>query len=415
MNYIDAAFAPLRKTGQIKLYGPEAFAGMRKAGRLVAECLDQLADIVKPGLPTEAIDTFVFDFAMDHGARPATLMYRGYNKSTCTSINHVVCHGIPNEKPLKEGDIVNIDVTLILDGWHGDSSRMYPIGEIPRKAERLIEVTYEAMMRGIAAVKPGRTTGDIGAAIQTFVEPQHMSVVRDFCGHGLGRLFHDEPNIVHVGRAGEGVVLKPGMLFTIEPMINLGRAHVKVLSDGWTAVTRDRSLSAQFEHTVGRDQRRLRGVHDLAGRAPQATIRLNLRHRAPIAKRRSSRHAACMPPKPDPAEPLWPKPPHYHGHRERLRARFMEAGAEALADYEMLELVLFRALPRRDVKPLAKELLAKFGSFAEVISAPRAASRGSRGPWRGGDRRIQDRAGCGAPARQGAGDEAARRCRHGPR
>src|SRR3954467_14089659 len=157
MNYIDAAFAPLRKTGQIKLYGPEAFAGMRKAGQLVAECLDQLCDIVKPGLPSEVIDKFVFDFALAHGARPATLMYRGYNKSTCTSINHVVCHGIPNEKPLKEGDIVNIDVTLILDGWHGDSSRMYPVGDIPRKAERLIEVTYEAMMRGIAAAKPGRT------------------------------------------------------------------------------------------------------------------------------------------------------------------------------------------------------------------------------------------------------------------
>jgi methionyl aminopeptidase len=177
-------------------------------------------------------------------------MYRGYRKSTCTSINHVVCHGIPNDKPMKEGDIVNIDVTLILDGWHGDSSRMYAIGEIPRRAERLIEVTYEAMMRGIAAIKSGGTTGDIGAAIQSFVEAQHMSVVRDFCGHGLGRLFHDEPNIVHVGRPGEGTVLRPGMFFTVEPMINLGRPHVKVLSDGWTAVTRDRSLSAQFEHTV---------------------------------------------------------------------------------------------------------------------------------------------------------------------
>jgi methionyl aminopeptidase len=188
---------------------------------------------------------------MDHGALPATLMYRGYRKSTCTSINHVVCHGIPNEKPLREGDIVNIDVTLILDGWHGDSSRMYAVGEIPRRAERLIDVTYDAMMRGIAAIRPGGTTGDIGAAIQTYVEAQHMSVVRDFCGHGLGRLFHDEPNIVHVGRAGEGTVLRPGMFFTVEPMINLGRPHVKVLSDGWTAVTRDRSLSAQFEHTVG--------------------------------------------------------------------------------------------------------------------------------------------------------------------
>jgi methionyl aminopeptidase len=251
MNYVEASTAPLRKTGQIKLYGPEAFAGMRRAGRLVAECLDALVGEVEPGVATDVIDRFVYEFAMDHGALPATLMYRGYTKSTCTSINHVVCHGIPNDKPLKEGDIVNVDVTLILDGWHGDSSRMYAVGEIPRRAERLIEVTYEAMMRGIAVIRPGGTTGDIGHAIQTYVEGQHMSVVRDFCGHGLGRLFHDEPNIVHVGRPGEGVVLKPGMLFTVEPMINLGRPHVKVLSDGWTAVTRDRSLSAQFEHTVG--------------------------------------------------------------------------------------------------------------------------------------------------------------------
>jgi methionyl aminopeptidase len=251
MTYVDAATAPLRKTGQIKLYGPEAFAGMRRAGRLAAECLDMLVAEVGPGVTTERIDRLVFDFAMDHRAKPATLMYRGYTKSTCTSINHVVCHGIPNDKPLKEGDVVNIDVTLILDGWHGDSSRMYQVGEIPRRAERLIEVTYEAMMRGISTIRPGSTTGDIGAAIQIYVEAQHMSVVRDFCGHGLGRLFHDEPNIVHVGRPGEGIVLKPGMLFTVEPMINLGRPHVKVLADGWTAVTRDRSLSAQFEHTVG--------------------------------------------------------------------------------------------------------------------------------------------------------------------
>jgi methionyl aminopeptidase len=251
MTYVDAAAAPLRKNGQIKLYGADAFEGMRKAGRLVAECLDAMTPLVKPGAPTEQLDRFVFDFAMDHGALPATLMYRGYERSTCTSINHVVCHGIPNDKPLKEGDIVNIDVTLILDGWHGDSSRMYPVGEIPRRAERLIDVTYDAMMRGIAAIRPGATTGDIGHAIQTYVEAQHMSVVRDFCGHGLGQLFHDEPNIIHVGRPGEGIVLKPGMLFTVEPMINLGRPHVKVLSDGWTAVTRDRSLSAQFEHAVG--------------------------------------------------------------------------------------------------------------------------------------------------------------------
>ena len=251
MTYVDASVAPLRKTGQIKLHGPAAFEGMRKAGALVAQCLDMLAPHVKPGVTTAELDHLVADFARKHKALPATLMYRGYRKSICTSLNHVVCHGIPNEKPMKEGDIVNVDVTLILDGWHGDSSRMYTVGQIPRRAERLIEVTYEAMMRGIAAIKPGAATGDIGHAIQTFVEAQNMSVVRDFCGHGLGRLFHDEPNIVHVGRPGEGVVLKPGMFFTVEPMINLGRPHVKVLSDGWTAVTRDRSLSAQFEHTVG--------------------------------------------------------------------------------------------------------------------------------------------------------------------
>jgi methionyl aminopeptidase len=250
MSYVDAALAPQRKTGQVKLHGPAAFEGMRKAGRLAAECLDMLDGEVRPGVPTARIDKLVFEFGMDHQAMPATLMYRGYRKSTCTSVNHVVCHGIPGDKPLKEGDIVNVDVTLIRDGWHGDSSRMYPVGAIPRRAERLIEVTYEAMMRGIDAIRPGATTGDIGHAIQSFVEAQHMSVVRDFCGHGLGRLFHDEPNIVHVGRPGEGIVLRPGMFFTVEPMINLGRPHVKVLSDGWTAVTRDRSLSAQFEHTV---------------------------------------------------------------------------------------------------------------------------------------------------------------------
>jgi methionyl aminopeptidase len=251
MTYVEAIAAPLRKNGQIKLHDKSGFAAMRKAGGLVAECLDMLVPHVQPGVTTDRIDQLVFEFGMDHGAFPATLGYRGYRKSCCTSINHVVCHGIPNDKPLREGDIVNIDVTLIVDGWHGDSSRMYGVGEIPRRAERLIDVTHEAMERGIAAVRPGGTTGDIGHAIQAFVEPQQMSVVRDFCGHGLGRLFHDEPNIVHVGRPAEGLVLKPGMLFTIEPMINLGRPHVKVLSDGWTAVTRDRSLSAQFEHTVG--------------------------------------------------------------------------------------------------------------------------------------------------------------------
>jgi len=251
MTYIDASEAPLRKTGQIKLHGPEDFVAMRKAGRMVAECLDALVDMVRPGLTTAEIDRFVFDFAVSRGALSATLMYRGYRYASCTSINHVVCHGMPNDRPLKEGDIINVDVTFIVDGWYGDASRMYTAGAVSRRAERLIEATYESLQRGIAAVKPGATTGDIGHAIQSFVEPQHMSVVRDFCGHGLGRMFHDEPNIIHAGRPGEGVVLKPGMFFTIEPMINLGKPHVKVLSDGWTAVTRDRSLSAQFEHSVG--------------------------------------------------------------------------------------------------------------------------------------------------------------------
>jgi methionyl aminopeptidase len=251
MTFVEASLSPGRKTGQIKLHGEADFEGMRKAGRLTAEALDMLIDEVRPGVTTQRLDDLVFQFAMDHGAYPAPLDYRGYRKSICTSINHVVCHGIPDDKPLREGDIVNIDVTLIVDGWHGDSSRMYGIGEIPRRAERLIDVTYESLMRGIKATRPGARTGDIGAAIQQYAEGERCTVVRDFCGHGLGRLFHDEPNILHYGRRGEGVELKPGMFFTIEPMINLGRPHVKILSDGWTAVTRDRSLSAQFEHTIG--------------------------------------------------------------------------------------------------------------------------------------------------------------------
>jgi len=238
-------------SGQIPLHGPEAFEGMRRAGQLAAAALDMLTAHVAPGVSTERLDQLAFEFAMDHNAIPATLNYRGYAHSLCTSINHVVCHGIPNAKPMREGDIVNIDITLIVDGWHGDTSRMYPVGQISRKAERLLAVTYEALKRGIAAVKPGHTTGHIGAAIQSYAESERCSVVRDFCGHGLGRVFHDRPNILHYGVAGEGVPLKAGMLFTIEPMINLGRPQVKVLADGWTAVTRDRELSAQFEHAVG--------------------------------------------------------------------------------------------------------------------------------------------------------------------
>ena len=238
------------RSTRIKLHGPEDFDGMRAAGRLTAQALDLLVPEVKPGVTTEALDRLVVEFARDHQAVPAPYNYRGYPKAICTSINHVVCHGIPNDKPLREGDIVNIDVTLIVDGWHGDSSRMYCVGDVPRKAERLVEVTYECLMRGVAAVKPGGHLGDIGHAIQTFAEAERCSVVRDFCGHGLGRSFHDHPNVLHYGRMDEGVELKPGMFFTIEPMINLGRPHVKILGDGWTAVTRDRSLSAQFEHTV---------------------------------------------------------------------------------------------------------------------------------------------------------------------
>ncbi len=251
MNYVEAANAPLRKNGQIKIYGPDAFEGMRKAGQLVARILDAIAELVAPGVTTAQIDDLVYEMTTQAGALSATLMYRGYRYSVCTSLNHVVCHGMPNSRPLREGDIVNCDVTVILGGWYGDSSRMYAVGEIPRKAERLIEVTYDSMMIGIEAIKPGGHVGDIGAAIQEFVEPQRMSVVRDFCGHGVGRVFHDEPNILHVGRRGEGPKLVPGMIFTVEPMINLGKPHVKVLPDGWTAVTRDRSLSAQFEHSVG--------------------------------------------------------------------------------------------------------------------------------------------------------------------
>ncbi len=250
MSNLEFARAQARDT-KIKLHGADAFAGMAKAGRLVAEVLDLLVDEVRPGITTEALDEFVYAFAMAHGAIPAPLNYRGFPKSICTSLNHVVCHGIPGPRALKEGDILNIDVTLIVDGWHGDSSRMYAVGKISRAAERLLEVTHNALMRGVAAVKPGATTGDIGAAIQTYAESERCSVVRDFCGHGLGRVFHDRPNILHYGEPGEGLQLKPGMLFTIEPMINLGKPHVKILSDGWTAVTRDRSLSAQFEHTVG--------------------------------------------------------------------------------------------------------------------------------------------------------------------
>jgi methionyl aminopeptidase len=251
VTYVDAEAKNRRTSGVIPLHGEAGFNGMRKAGQLTAQALDLLVDAVQPGVTTLALDKLAYEFARDHDAIPATLFYKGYRHSICTSINHVVCHGIPDDRPLREGDIVNIDLTLIVDGWYGDSSRMFPVGEISRKAERLIEVTYESLAAGIAAAKPGNTTGDIGAAIQTYAEAERTSVVRDFVGHGVGQLFHDEPNIMHFGVPGTGVLLKPGMIFTIEPMINLGRPHVKILSDGWTAVTRDRTLSAQAEHSIG--------------------------------------------------------------------------------------------------------------------------------------------------------------------
>ena len=239
------------RNGTIKLHGPEGFEGMRRAGRLAAEILDALVPQVVPGITTGEIDAIVQRMTLDAGGVPATLGYRGYTKSCCTSINHVVCHGIPGDKVLKDGDIVNIDVTPILDGWHGDTSRMYLVGDVPIKAKKLVDVTYECLMLGLEQARPGNRLGDISHAIQSHAEKHRYGVVRDFCGHGLGRLFHDSPEVIHAGRPGTGPELKPGMFFTVEPMINIGRADVKLLDDGWTAVTRDRSLSAQFEHSIG--------------------------------------------------------------------------------------------------------------------------------------------------------------------
>jgi methionyl aminopeptidase len=247
---VEAGETVLRD-GTIKLHGPDGFAGMRKAGRLGAEILDALVPLVRPGVSTEELDRVVREMTLAGGAVPATLGYRGYTHSCCISVNHVVCHGIPSAKTLKDGDIVNIDVTPLLDGWHGDTSRMYLVGDVPLKARKLVEVTYECLMLGIEQAKPGARLGDIGAVIQDYAERHRYGVVREFCGHGVGQLFHDAPEVVHAARAGTGPELKPGMFFTIEPMINLGRPPVKMLADGWTAVTRDKSLSAQFEHSIG--------------------------------------------------------------------------------------------------------------------------------------------------------------------
>lgn len=236
----------------IVIHRPEDFEGMRQAGKLAAETLDFITPYVKPGVTTETLDQLCHDFILSHGAKPAPLGYKGYPKSICTSLNHVVCHGIPSERVLQDGDILNIDVTVILHGWHGDTSRMFMVGKnIPLKALKLIEATYTALMRAIEVVKPGAHLGDVGYAIQSSVEPLGFSVVRDFIGHGLGRVFHMHPEVLHFGKPGEGIELRPGMFFTIEPMINAGRHEVKILPDRWTAVTRDKSLSAQFEHSLG--------------------------------------------------------------------------------------------------------------------------------------------------------------------
>ena len=238
------------RDGTIKLHGPAGFEGMRKAGRLAASILDAIAPMVQPGVTTGAIDDKVRELTLAGGAVPATMGYRGYTHSCCISINHVVCHGIPSDKALKDGDIVNIDVTPLLDGWHGDTSRMYLVGDVALKARKLVDVTHECLMIGIEQAQPGNRLGDIGAAIMEHAQKHRYGVVREFCGHGLGRLFHDAPEVVHAAKAGTGPELRPGMFFTIEPMINIGKPWVKLLSDGWTAVTRDKSLSAQFEHSL---------------------------------------------------------------------------------------------------------------------------------------------------------------------
>lgn len=235
----------------IRLYETADFAGMHVAGALAAQILDDIAEHVFVGQTTGEIDRLITKMVEDADATSATIGYKGYEHASCISVNHVVCHGIPGDKKLKEGDILNIDVTVIVDGWFGDTSRMYVAGKLPRRAERLVQVTHDALMKGIEMVKPGNTFGDIGHAIQSYVEAHRMSVVRDFCGHGLGRVFHAPPNVLHYGRPGSAARLEEGMFFTIEPMVNLGRPETKVLADDWTAVTRDKSLSAQFEHSVG--------------------------------------------------------------------------------------------------------------------------------------------------------------------
>jgi methionyl aminopeptidase len=249
--FVSTTQLPAARSPEPVIHGPDAFEGMARAGALAAACLDMLLPHVRQGVTTRELDDRARDFVLDAGAMPACLFYRGYRHTLCTSLNHVVCHGIPGPRVLRNGDILNIDVTVIVDGWHGDTSRMYALGETKRRDRRLMDVTYEAMMRGIAAIRPGATLGDVGYAIQRHAEAERMSIVRDFCGHGLGRVFHDAPNVLHYGKPGEGIVLEQGMIFTVEPMVNAGGKDVKVLGDGWTAVTKDKQSTAQYEHSVG--------------------------------------------------------------------------------------------------------------------------------------------------------------------
>ena len=358
MVMLDEYDAPVR-TGQIRVHGPEGFAAMRKAGRLVAECLDMITPHVVPGALTEDLDRLIYEFTLDHGGAPACLGYRGYAKTVCTSINHVVCHGVPGPKALRDGDIVNIDHSVVVDGWHGDSSRMFGVGELKPQAKRLIDATYEALDWGLAVVRPGKTFGDIGHAIQTHVESQRMSVVRDFCGHGIGRLFHDAPNVLHFGRPGTGEALREGMIFTVEPMVNLGKAATKVLGDGWTAVDAGQ-VAFGAVRTHGRRHRQRDGsLHPFAqGRLQAALPKLNREARVAAADDDPDLFTA----------PTRSASPHA-GHRERLRERALNGGLEALPDYELLEMLLFRALPRKDTKAIAKALIARFGSLAGVFSA----------------------------------------------
>ena len=229
----------------------EAFEKTRSAGIIAAGALNEVEKIIKPGIRTDQIDKLCYEYINDHDAYSAPLFYRGFPKSCCTSTNHVVCHGIPSNKILRDGDILNVDVTALKDGWHGDTSKTFEVGKVSVKAKKLVKTTYQALMNAIAIVKEGVCLGDIGSTIQNFVEAEGFSVVQDFCGHGIGRLFHQEPNILHYGKKGTGEKLKAGMIFTIEPMINFGNYETKILKDGWTAVTKDKSLSAQFEHTIG--------------------------------------------------------------------------------------------------------------------------------------------------------------------